>query len=95
MEPPRGNGIVRVSRGDIIAHETWTNIRLNEPIPDAIFSWKPAAGWTEWRMPRASARALKPGSAAPAFTAKLLDGKTTRLADYRGKILWLVFWRVG
>lgn len=93
--PRRQKGIVRVASGEIVTHERWTNIQVNPAIPDALFSWKPGDGWTEWRRPRASARALKPGSTAPAFAAKLLDGRTTRLADYRGKILWLVFWRVG
>ena len=37
-------------------------------------------------------RELKPGEAAPDFTAKTLDGKDTRLSDYRGKFVLLEFW---
>lgn len=33
-----------------------------------------------------------PGQCAPDFTLKSMDGKEVRLADYRGKILFLNFW---
>jgi peroxiredoxin len=35
---------------------------------------------------------LLPGNPAPEFTAVDLDGKTRRLADYRGKVVLLDFW---
>jgi peroxiredoxin len=31
-------------------------------------------------------------AAAPAFTLELLDGKTLRLADYKGSRVILLFW---
>ncbi len=31
-------------------------------------------------------------AAAPAFTLELLDGKTLRLADYKGSPVVLLFW---
>ena len=34
----------------------------------------------------------RPGQPAPDFEAKMLDGSTARLSDYRGKPVWLSFW---
>jgi peroxiredoxin len=36
--------------------------------------------------------ALKDGDPAPAFEARAVDGKTARLADYRGRVVLVVFW---
>ncbi len=41
-------------------------------------------------LPFAQARAAP--AAAPAFTLELLDGKTLRLADYKGSPVVLLFW---
>lgn len=93
--PRRLEQIVRVGRGDLVSRETWSHIRLDDDLPDRLFHWTPPEGWTEWRRPRSSEGILEPGAKAPAFRAKLLSGEQTALDDYRGKILWLVFWRVG
>ena len=42
-----------------------------------------------WTTP---ALLLKPGTLAPAFEAKTIDGKPLRLADHRGKFVLLDFW---
>jgi outer membrane lipoprotein-sorting protein len=93
--PRKLKQIVRVSSGDLASHELWSEIKLDADIEDEKFRWRPPAGWTEWRRPRPSSRLMKAGTRAPAFEALLLDGQKTRLSDYRGKIVWLVFWRVG
>jgi len=87
--------VVRVSSGDLVTHEHWTNVEIDGEIADEKFAWTPPEGWREWRRPERSAKRAEPGTEAPAFTASLLAGGTTRLSDYRGKILWLCFWRVG
>ncbi len=93
--PRKLKQIVRVGRGELVSEETWSGIRIDAAIADERFRWVPPKGWRRWRRPRPTARVLERGVKAPAFRAKLLDGKETTLRDYRGKIVWLVFWRVG
>jgi peroxiredoxin len=38
---------------------------------------------------------LKPGSTAPDFELASVDGGRIRLSNYRGKAVWLCFWRIG
>jgi peroxiredoxin len=38
---------------------------------------------------------LVPGDAAPAFETPTMDGKTVRLAEFKGKYVLLYFWRSG
>jgi peroxiredoxin len=40
----------------------------------------------------ALAKELKPGDMAPAFEVKTIDGRTLKLADFRGKYVLLDFW---
>lgn len=42
-----------------------------------------------------AARAATPLSPAPDFTLTLLDGKTLRLADLKGKPVLVNFWQAG
>jgi peroxiredoxin len=64
--------------------------RSDEPLDVGTIELKPA-------KPRASdvdydALLLKPGTLAPAFEAKTIDGKALRLSDHRGKFVLLDFW---
>ena len=64
--------------------------RSDEPLDLGTIELKPTA-------PRPAdvdyaALLLKPGTLAPAFEAKTIDGKPLRLADYRGKFVLLDFW---
>ncbi|HMP02655.1 MAG TPA: redoxin family protein [Gemmatales bacterium] len=79
----------------ITAEERWTDVKLNESIPDERFTWQPPAGWQEWRMPGIEAALLPPGTSATNFAFKSAEDGTISLADFKGKVVWLVFWRVG
>jgi peroxiredoxin len=59
------------------------------------FAWTPPADWTEYRMPALEDGLLKRGSEAPDFDVRFLDGTRFRLAEHRGKVIWLVFWRLA
>jgi hypothetical protein len=86
--------VVHVSY-DIETDEEWTELRVNPAIADDLFAWSPPAGWTEWRPPPPEEALLKPGASVPDFTLALADGGKTNLQQYRGKAVWMVFWRVG
>jgi outer membrane lipoprotein-sorting protein len=92
--PRKLKQVVRVSY-DIISHETWSNVSVNPEIEDDLFVWTPPPDWQEWRLPKQRDRLLKTGTVAPDFKLDLRSGGKTSLADYRGKVIWLVFWRVG
>jgi len=80
---------------DIHAEEVWSNIRINKKMRNKRFAWRPPDDWKQWYLPETEQALLKPGTEAPDFKLKLADGKTASLSDYRGKMVWLVFWRAG
>ncbi len=80
---------------DIVTDETWSNVKVNEPLDDAMFQWTPPEGWQEWRLPELEDGLLKPGTPAPDFDMARLGGGRVKLSDLRGKVVWLVVWRVG
>lgn len=92
--PRRLKQVVRVSY-DIISHETWRDVRIDGDVDPGLFAWLPPEGWSRWRLPGPEASLLKPGAVAPPFRARLADGSILDSADLRGKVVWLVFWRVG
>jgi len=86
--------VVRVSY-DIIMSEEWSSLAVNVDMPDELFAWKPPEDWVAWQLPRPEERLLKPGTVGPDFDLESIDGQRIKLADHRGKILWLYFWRAG
>jgi cytochrome oxidase Cu insertion factor (SCO1/SenC/PrrC family) len=70
-------------------------VTINGEIPADRFVWKPPEDWKQWWLPETEQQMLKPGTAAPEFEAALADGKRLKLAELRGKVVLLVFWRVG
>jgi len=86
--------VVRVST-HLANYERWKKIEIDGKLEDDLFRWTPPPGWKKWRLPRQSDRLLKTGAEAPDFKARSLKGKRIGLADYRGKVVWLVFWRIG
>jgi peroxiredoxin/outer membrane lipoprotein-sorting protein len=85
---------VRATR-DIVVREFWRNVERNGKISKKTFVWKPPADWAEYRMPTLGDGLLKHGSEAPDFDVQLLDGSRFRLVEYRGTVVWLVFWRLA
>ncbi|MFH1739473.1 MAG: DUF2092 domain-containing protein [bacterium] len=92
--PRKLKEVVRVSH-DIVVHEQWSKISINAEIPLDKFKWMPPDGWTQWFLPEAAERLLKPGEEAPDFDLIAADGSRIKLSDYRGKIVWLYIWRAG
>jgi hypothetical protein len=80
---------------DIVTEELWSDVRVGEELMDAVFRWTPPEGWRRWSLPSLESRLLKPGTLAPDFQLVGADGEPVQLASYRGKVLWLNFWRVG
>lgn len=86
--------LVRVDH-EVITHETWSSVKIDEGIPDSMFRWSPPAGWHEWKLPEDEASWPKLGSRAPDFDLASVDGDRIRLSSYKGKPVWLNFWRIG
>ncbi|MHC4400539.1 MAG: DUF2092 domain-containing protein [Planctomycetota bacterium] len=85
---------VRVAN-TIRAEEIWTDVNVNEAIPDEKFAWKPPEGWKEWSRPKPEENLLKPGTKAPDFELLSTEGKPIKLSGYRGQIVWFYIWRAG
>lgn len=92
--PRKLKEIVRGSY-DIITHELWSEVTINDEIATEKFTWTPSEGWQQWHPPSAEDKLLKPGQQAPDFELLAADGSKIKLSDYRGKVVWLNFWRVG
>lgn len=92
--PRKLKEIIRVQQ-TLIKHELWSDISVNQEMPNDKFSWKPPEDWKEWHLPDLEQGLLKPRTEAPDFDAALADGTRFRLSDHRGEVIWLVFWRVG
>ena len=90
--PRKLEELVKVSDNRFAA-ETWTNIVVDGAISDSKFDWKPPSDWVQWQLPPENPLGI--GTEAPDFRMTLTDGTYTKLSDYRGKTVWLVFWRLG
>jgi peroxiredoxin len=93
--PRKLKEIIRLAGRNLITHETWSKVALNAEIPIETFAWSPAESWRERFIPGLEQKLLKPGQSAPDFDLVSADGSRIKLSDYRGKVLWLTFWRVG
>jgi peroxiredoxin/outer membrane lipoprotein-sorting protein len=80
---------------EVVHEELWSNVQIDEPMPDDLFAWEPPEEWEEFRIPEREEGLLKPGTEAPDFEVVALDGRRIKLSDSRGKVVWLYFWKVG
>ena len=92
--PRKLKDVVR-TKGEHITQEVWSNVTLNAPILPEKFRWTPPDGWKQWHPPAPEDKLLKPGREAPDFELLSVDESKIKLSDYRGNVVWLVFWRVG
>lgn len=92
--PRKMEETVRV-KYEIKAYDEWVDIKINENMDLSLFSWNPPQGWKEWQPVKLEKGLLTKGTYAPDFDLQLIDGGKFRLSGYRGKIVWIVFWRVG
>jgi peroxiredoxin/outer membrane lipoprotein-sorting protein len=75
---------------------SFTLARVNEALPDSLFTFIPPAGATLVQAfgPQAGGETPSPlvGKPAPPFTLKGLKGSTIALASYKRKVVLLDFW---
>jgi peroxiredoxin/outer membrane lipoprotein-sorting protein len=92
--PRKLKDVVRANE-DSNTQELWSKVKLNDEIPQEKFRCTPPEGWKQWHPPKPEDRLLKPGQQAPDFELLSIDGSKIKMSDYRGKVVWLNFWRVG
>ncbi len=92
--PRKLKNVVRANE-DSNTQELWSKVTLNAEIPPERFRWTPPEGWKQWYPPSPEDKLLKPGQRAPDFELLSIDGGKIKLSDYRSKVVWLAFWRVG
>jgi len=92
--PRRIKQIVRFI-GNYVGVEDWLDVKVNEGIPQWRFAWTPPETWQKWIKPDPEDKLLKPGTPAPDFTLRALNGAKITLSDYRDKIVWFYIWRAG
>lgn len=75
--------------------EVWSGIAVDTELEDELFAWKPPDDYEERRIPTVEEMILQVGDVAADFTLDDAEGKPLALADFDGKIIWLMFWRIG
>jgi outer membrane lipoprotein-sorting protein len=92
--PRRIKQIIRHTH-NIVGVEDWLDVKVDEGISQWRFAWSPPDTWQPWVKPDPEDTLLKPGTAAPDFSLRGLNGGRISLADYRDKMVWFYIWRAG
>jgi len=92
--PRKLREIVRTEQ-TFTTEEEWSDVRVDASMADGMFVWTPPEGWHELVRPKPEDHLLKIGAQAPDFDLSVIGGGRIMLSDYRGKAVWLCFWKVG
>jgi peroxiredoxin len=75
--------------------EEWSGVVVNPGIGPEELAWSPPDRWRQWCPPNPEDFLLKPGQEVPDFELPSAEGSSVRLSAYRGRVVWLCFWRTG
>jgi len=91
---PRRYSVFQQVEGELneVIREKRTGLKVNEPIPASLFSFKLPANAKRYVAPRPETFLLKPGSEAPDVSWLTPDNENVRLSKWRGKPFLLTFW---
>jgi outer membrane lipoprotein-sorting protein len=92
---PRRLKMIIPGSKEIVTHELWSEVTINDEIATEKFAWTSPEGWRQWQPPGPEDKLIKPGQKAPDFELLSVDGGKIKLSDYRGKQVWLYIWRAG
>ena len=88
----RVNNPARGGLMDLAQTTTFTTARINEKLPDSLFTFRPPAGSTEVTSFQSENTPDLTGRQAEDFTLSDLAGKPVKLSSLRGKVVLLDFW---
>ena len=84
--------VVRVSVNHVMDEE-WSSVTINSDLSDALFTWSPPEGWTEYVRQKPDDALLKPGTQAPDFELDASNGHRYRLSHLlQHSLILLVFY---
>jgi len=79
----------------VMFQEEWINIVTYGDFQGDIFKWDPPDYWHELHYRNAKLTFLEKGIPAPDFKLSTTTGKQISLSNFRGKVIWLCFWKQG
>lgn len=75
--------------------EEWANIVTYGDFQGDIFKWNPPDDWHKLHYRNAKLTFLEKGIPAPDFKLSTTKGEQISLSNFRGKVIWLCFWKQG